>query len=190
MVATVGASSQQVLSSERVFTETEADRFYRLLRRLRNGAGETFHDLHLTKDNGGDSVDLKGQLDKVGEGDFMRIKHAHLLLPHYAAIYPPLRYASYTASGAGEGTDAPQSGLYAPPTRAARKAIKKYIERIGPNPRLPFMVTAEGVTFLIPARYRGLGTEPSLLSGNLTVVGKLVFKSTHSNDMPFAAEPR
>jgi hypothetical protein len=187
-VATAGATSEQRLSSERVFTETEADRFYRLLRKLRNGGpAGSLHDIDVEHASGAGREKLRAQLGDIHEGQFVRIKHAQLLLPPYAAVYPQLRYARYYATGSDKPLRSPDPALYAPVSRRSRGAIRAYVHRVGPNPRLPFVIgrlANPTVSFLVPARFRGLGTEPSLLSGNLTVVGKLVYKTALS-DPPY-----
>lgn len=55
------------------------------------------------------------------------------------------------------------------------------------DPRLPFIVRklsvepgpgrGAGLTFFIPTRYRSLRNEPSLISGTLTIVGKVVYRN-------------
>jgi hypothetical protein len=121
------------------------------------------------------------QLAEAREGDFVRIKNARLFLPPYAAIYPRVRYASSFLDG---GFDAPRDRLVAPTSRSQRNQVQAYLRSIGPKARLPFVVpTLRGarrvkraVTFLVPVRYQYLGKEPSLLSGNVEVLGKLVYK--------------
>jgi hypothetical protein len=191
--ATLNAASQQQLSTERLFTETEADRFYRLLRRLREGVpGAPLRDLDAPDGNASRWRALEEQLRATHEGDFVRIRHAQLFLPPYAAPYAQLRYAGYySVSPLRERAELPRPGLYAPASTREHKLVERYVSAIGYNPRLPFEIGDPSlppqlaqsmhqrrVTFLVPARFRGLGTEPSLLAGTTTVVGKLVYKST------------
>jgi hypothetical protein len=70
-------------------------------------------------------------------------------------------------------------------------AIDAYKRSLGANPRLPFIVPTlaaepktqpHGVNFFVPVRYRWLAAEPSLLSGSLTVVGKVTYRDLRVPD--------
>lgn len=201
--AEVGGASKQTVGSEQTITQTEADRFFRLLQLLRQikvirGRSEpllTEFKADLAQESASDKKEEDKQQDEredrqaekmrttlrgVKEGDFVRIRAARLFLPPYAAIYPRVRYAaSFTRGGFGS-----TRALTAPVTRQERREVQSYLKGLGANARLPLVVPTlrgdarvrEAVTFLVPVRYQFLGKEPSLLSGNVEVLGKLVYK--------------
>jgi hypothetical protein len=185
-VAAVEAASEQVRGSSETVTLTEADRFYTLLRILRKSQGSnafaTLKDVDavLTKENRVE--DVVETLEQLHEGDFVRIRNARAFVPTYAAVLFRARFASYYLGG---DLQPPAQELYSPPSPKARLAVRKYQKALKTDPRIPMVVPTLGdrpddrapvVTFFVPARYRGLSSEASLLGGNLTIVGKVVYK--------------
>ncbi len=65
------------------------------------------------------------------------------------------------------------------------KALRRYAKLVGSDPRMPFVAApygvnervGHGVTFFLPAGYSGITTEPSLLSGSVTIVGEIVYSA-------------
>lgn len=95
-VAAAEASSDRLRGSSETVTLTEADRFYTLLRILRQdqGGGGAFRtlvdiDAAITEKNSVD--DVRSSLSNVDEGDFVRIRNALLFVPTYAAVLPRAR---------------------------------------------------------------------------------------------------
>jgi hypothetical protein len=174
-------------SVERVVTAKATDRFLTLLVKLRQGGkGDDSSrkwlyeiDARLTAEN---SVDrIRKLLGELREGDFVRIADAQLFLAPFAAAVPKARYAS---SYLGGQIVQPARSLYAPIRARAQAELDKYLLQLGPDPSLPFVLPtlSEGrddprvVTFLVPARYTALLDNARLLAGNLTVVGKVIYK--------------
>jgi hypothetical protein len=175
LLGDVGASSQNTLSVEQVVTPDTTDRFLDLLNKLRSGQQEKTKIPWLT------TIDLGGSLDKhafqktlssLQVGNFVRLSHAHLVLPAYAAVAPKVRYAVQT--GAPHVT---------PTSVRQRRQLNRYLRRLGANPALPFFAkTLEDkavggplVTFFVPAGYASLLDNDRLLAADLTVVGKVVY---------------
>jgi hypothetical protein len=81
----------------------------------------------------------------------------------------------------GPGTK-PEPPGQLPRTRRELRDLLRYRRALGPNPRIPLIVPIANrsrrgyITLLLPARYNALTTEPTQLSGNVTVVGKIVFR--------------
>lgn len=203
-IASAERSSERLRGSSETVTLTEADRFYTLLRILRakqGGPDDTAFeplktiDATLSKRNTGDTV-LEG-LKGLEEGDFVRIRNAHLFIPTYAAVLPRARFASYYLGG---NLEPPTRALYAPVSRKARDAVSVYRARLKKNPRIPVVVPtlradrredrSDVVTFFMPARYRSLSREASLLGGEMTVVGKVVYKDPRLPDEVAKDDPR
>jgi len=151
-------------SVERDVTPTATDRFYRLLAQLeeeRGKRGKPYLTTHPA------DAGLLG----IQEGDFIRIKDARLDLPRFAAVYPRAAFVER-----GDETLRP---LYAPQGPRDRAILRRYRSQVGKNPRLPLVteLKLEGnrlMRVIVPVRYRALGSEPALLSGRVTIVGKVV----------------
>jgi hypothetical protein len=186
--ADLGASRERQQAIEEVVTPKATDRFVTLLDELRSGRSvrgdqtrKWLHDLNarLTKTN--TVEDVRARLETIHEGDFVRIEDAQLFLAPYAAAVPKARYAS---SYLGGQIRQPPRPLYAPISRDAQRDRVKYLRNLGADPILPFVAPtlSEGrndrqvVTFLVPARYTALLDNARLLAGNLTIVGKVVYK--------------
>lgn len=184
--ATVSQGKQLTISA--VVSKTEADNFYTLLEQL--------HESSLTTVST-ESLNLVTQLSPslVPDGAMVRIENAFVQLPPYLSAYPLLRYARFkTQSKAFEPPPLTEYKLARYTSGAkAEKARASFIEKVGPNPRLPFtlsvpertikqngrIVKEPPLTIVIPARYADLTGDPSLLYARLTVVGKLVFNGYH-----------
>lgn len=194
-VAAAEASSEKLRGSSETVTLTEADRFYTLLRILRKNqaadgekAFTTLVDIDAAI-TGQNTVDkIRDRLKKVEENDFVRILNVHAFIPTYAAILPRARFASYYLGGA---LKEPTTALYAPVSLRAHRAVERYKAALQGDPRIPVVVPTLSsgrsklrhvVTFFIPARYRSLSREASLLGGELTVVGKVVYKDPRLPD--------
>jgi hypothetical protein len=198
--AQLNASAQSQQSSEKTVSPTVADRAYEFLRVLRaNGdagrqcRGQTLKagrpwlgtiDARLTKHNS--EPRIKKQLRCIGVGNFVRILNAHLYLPPYASVLKKARYALPYLGDFKRRRHPAES----PVPRNLRRAAARYRKSVGRNPRLPFVLPAvsdlrdnppETVTFFVPTRYLGLTAEPSLLSGDVTVVGKIVHNDLRSS---------
>jgi hypothetical protein len=187
-VATAEVSSERLRGSSKTVTLTEADRFYTLLRILRADQGDddedgfsTLEDIDVEIDQDNPIEGVRQKLADVEEGDFVRIKNAYVYLPTYAAVLPRARFASRYLGG---GLKEPRRALYAPVRPTTRRIFARYRARLHKNPRVPMVLPTldperrgvEGaVTFFMPARYRSLSPEASLLRGELTVVGKVVY---------------
>jgi hypothetical protein len=190
--AGLGGKRSQSSSFEAQIRPTPADRFYLLLRLLRDGTSKQengdsapwLFDLHANAADGQRGYDAACQ---IREGDFVRIHEAHLLLSPYAAVLPKATYAVLNRRTPTGSVAQPDQKLFAPHNRAQKRAIRRYQRLLGRDPRLPFVVRttwavphaapSTRMTFFIPARYSSLRNEPSLISGTLTVVGKVVYRN-------------
>jgi hypothetical protein len=184
-IASAEVSSEQLRGSSETVTLTEADRFYTLLRILnKKQDAHAFSplvtvDSLLTRNNTVETV--RQALSRMDEGDFVRIKNAHLFIPPYAAILPRAKFASYYLGG---DLKEPRVALYAPVSRPFQRAVRKYRMSLRKDARIPLVVPTldaqrkaqQVVTFLLPARYGSLSQEASLLGNELTIVGKVVYK--------------
>lgn len=177
-------------SSEAQVAPSVADRFYLLLRLLRVGKSrsEASADRSWLFDVGAQTskpTQVYERMCSIREGDFVRIRNAHLYLPPFAAILPKATYAALNLTPTKKVTPPPAKRILTPRTVKERTAVAEYRKLLGRNPRLPFIVPTlspnagrgqpSGVTFFVPTRYHSLRNEPSLISGTLTIVGKVVY---------------
>jgi hypothetical protein len=190
--ATAGGARKQSQTTEAQVAPTVADRFYLLLRLLRDGKSsiEGHHPrkwLIEVETETPDSTSVYSSACQLQEGDFVRIHEAHLTLSPYAAVLPKATYAVLNRKALNGQVAKPNQQLRQPFTRRQKRAVNRYLRLLGRDPRLPFVVRTlsrdpghgrfGGVTFFIPARYRSLRSEPSLISGSLTIVGKVVYRN-------------
>jgi hypothetical protein len=172
-----------------------ADHFYTFLRLLRE------HEADYTKPSTCNTyrrtqwlgeVDDQAPADKimkeiacVGAGDFVRVHNAQLFLPSFAQALPLVQSADafYGALPARRSSFTSPTQLPSAPFAAT---LKHYVNDVGKNPRMPFLAAPYGeesrvganVGMFLPAEYRGLTTEPSLFSGSVTIVAKVVYYAT------------
>ncbi len=189
----VGGSQQTQLSTVATVTPQAADRFYTLLRRLREGGEANYrkpstcngerstHWLGDVNDEDGAS-EVMDEVQCIGVGNFIRIRHAQLFLPPFAQALPRVQ----SANAFFGALPAPRTAFTSPTQSVAvTAALHGYAQQIGADPRMPFVAApyganeqvGRGVTFFLPAGYRGITSEPSLLSGSVTIVGELVYSA-------------
>jgi hypothetical protein len=194
LLADLGGSASTSASVEQVVTPTATDRFFSLLIKLRSGRERVgnrnsawLKTLNL-RVSAKAKADLVHTLRNVEVGDFVRLNHAHLFVPPYAALAPKVRYAARSARSAAPvvggpaPTGAPRHGV-TPSSILEQRSIDAYLRRLGPNPTLPFVtyaldenqVNRHVATFFVPAAYQGLLDNERLLAGDLTVVGKVIY---------------
>jgi hypothetical protein len=188
--ATIGASEQDEESASSTVAANAADRFYAFLRLLRK---EPQASVKKSKCNEISRTDWLGELDLkeetqqamqevecIGVGNFIRIDDVQLFLPPFAQALPRVQ-----STNAFYGAlPAPRSPFTSPAQSVAlRHALHDYAKRVGTSARMPFVGAPYGehkevggkVALFMPTEYRGLTHEPSLLTGSVTVVGKIIY---------------
>lgn len=194
--AQLGGSAQTQRSTVATFVPEALDRFYTFLRLLRKGGEASTHKAGTCRNarlanqerpfwlgevnDQAPAADILREVRCLGVGNFVRIRNAQLFLPPFAEALPRARSAS-TFSGA---LPAPRDPFTSPTqSEKLRGALTEYTKEVGLNARIPVVAApfgsstgvGSGVTFFLPTRYQGLATEPSLLSGSVTIVGKIVY---------------
>ena len=199
-LAQIGGSEQSQVGTQATVTPTAADLFYAFMRLLR--AGGEAHCSRLPADagkcdprgcNGRSRTRWLGELDAqwseqaitdqvscIGVGNFVRIAHVQMFLPPYAQALPRAQSAQAVYGAMPASRRAFTSAIQSTTVRAG---LARYAKLVGEDPRLPFLAApygspdriGSGVTFFIPVDYSGLSTEPSLLTGSVTVVGKIIY---------------
>jgi hypothetical protein len=180
-------------SIEEVVTPRSTDRFFKLLRKLRAGRDEGdgdrspwIVDVDARVPDHAAFLKLLDGMQKIREGHFVRISNARLLLPDYAAVIRRIRYATqyvYPYKSASLFTAPAAAAFAAPDSAQLREDVKAYLDLLGLDPTLPFVVPTwspgklgRRVVFFVPARYLAIVDNQRLLAGNLTVVGKVIYK--------------
>jgi hypothetical protein len=203
--AQLGASEEARQGTQAVVTPTAADRFYNFMRLLRGGGEASCqvvgHDgngdiCNPDRCNGTSRTRWLGEVDAewtarkimdevgcVGVGNFVRMAHAQLFLPPFAQVLT----RAQSASAVYGMLPAPRTAFTAPSRSAtARAELSRYVSSLAEDARVPFVAASygstepvgSGVSFFLPARYAGLTTEPALLSGSVTVVGKIIYSAS------------
>jgi hypothetical protein len=191
----VSGSRTHALSVQTVVTPSTSDRFYRLLAVLRDRKNsrrptDRKADWLFTIDGHPEEREVfekktERKIAKIHEGDFVRIEDAHLFLPPFAAVFRKTRYAAlyglpkvnrYRESFLRSTSPAPLRSIASRDSEAFRR-------RVGRDATLPFVLPVTigsdkqiQLTIFVPARYTQLLENARLLAGDLTVVGKVIFK--------------
>jgi hypothetical protein len=199
--AQLGGSEQSQDDTVTTVTPDAADRFYTLLRQLRDNDKEIEYSQKSAKCKGikdggppwfGDvnesdpAQDVVQEVRCIGAGNFIRIRHTRLLLPAFARMLPRLHdtdVLSRTLPAPRTPFDSPMQSIQLSKAMSADRAL------IGSNPRIPFVGEPyahprgkeRSVAFFLPSLYRGLAREPSLLDGSMTIVGLVVAAGTRTS---------
>ena len=191
LLADIGGSASTSASIEQVVSPTATDRFFSLVIKLRSGRERVgghnspwLKTLNLRVTHRNTPAEILRDLAAVEVGDFVRLNHAHLFLPSYAALAPKVRYAARSAASASARGPVGRKPTVTPSSLSQQRYIDAYLRRLGPNPTLPFVartldedgVDRHAATFFVPAAYQGLLDNERLLAGDLTVVGKVIYE--------------
>lgn len=173
-------------------TPNAADDFYTFLRVLRAGSEAEYRQPETCNTNArGDWLgeinedssreEIMQEVACVGVGNFVRVHNAQLFLPPFAQALP-LVQSTNAIYGALPAARTP----FTSPTQSAsvpfKAALAKYVRLLGRDPRMPFVAAPYGsgtsvgkdVGLFLPTDYLGLTHEPSLFSGSVTIVAKVV----------------
>lgn len=197
--AQLAGSQEAQESTVTTITPKAVDRFYTFVRLLRKrgeadpAKSDSCRDRRLQSNDDserpfwlgeindqGSQGDILRRIQCIGVGNFVRIHNAQLFIPSFAQALPRVQSAN-AFFGALPAKRTP----FTSPVQSAgsRNALHRYAKLIGNNSRIPVIAApfgslnriGQGVTFFLPTRYRGITSEPSLLSGSVTVVGKIIY---------------
>jgi hypothetical protein len=175
----IGGGIEQQSSTEQVVTRKAADNFFVLDDALSAQQASHYRTRYPTSPRfcgfGG------WPCRKVHEGDFVKLVGVRLRVPTYAVLLPKLNYAGRLPFG----RQPPIPIVHLPRVLNRHAAqIKRYAAAVGARARVPVIVkayrfpTATSVgktfTFFLPVDYSLLVDSPALLSGSVTVVGKVI----------------
>jgi hypothetical protein len=174
-VVQVGASLEEQQSVERTISSSAADRFYLLEAELMSRFGESKHmafRYRRVRSNAEGCRQIKRDV-VIRPGQIIRITGAHLRVPTYALALAKVAHAAqFRASHQPEDVSPEALSQLA---ERRQESLVRFVEDFGTDPRLPFRIEVGGsCTVFLPARYSKLVDAPSLLTGQVTVVGKVV----------------
>jgi hypothetical protein len=174
-VVQVGASLEEQQSVERTISSRAADRFYLLEAELMSRFGQSKHMAFRYRRVRSSSAGCR-QIRRdvvIRPGQIIRITGAHLRVPTYALALAKVAHAAqFLASHQAERVS-PEALSQLAENR--QEELVAFVERFGADPHLPFRIEVGGsCTVFLPARYSKLVDAPSLLTGQVTVVGKVV----------------
>jgi hypothetical protein len=188
-VAQVGATAEQQRTTEQTVSLQAADRYFRLEGLLHDPAFvERFSKLYLE----GSYRTFEQGLGSVDEGEFVRLRGAQLQLPTYTLALEKVAHAKQFLSEQQQNRERAVSRreLSSLAIRAPRQ-LRRFVRSFGANPRLPFRLElvpdepdAEAFAIFLPVRYSDLVNAPSLLTGRITVVAKVV-RVLDEDDVPY-----
>jgi hypothetical protein len=174
-VVQVGASVEEQQVVERTVSSRAADRFYILEAELKSRFGESehvgFRFRRVRANAQGCRQIARGAVIKPGQ--IIRITGAHLRVPTYALALAKVAHAAQFLASHQADRVAPEALSQLAERR--QESLGRFVKGFGQDPRLPFRLhIGESCTVFLPARYSKLVDAPSLLTGQVTVVGKVV----------------
>jgi hypothetical protein len=174
-VVQVGASVEEQQVVERTVSSRAADRFYLLEAELMARFGQSehvgFRFRRVRANAQGCRQIRRGVLIKPGQ--IIRITGAHLRVPTYALALAKVAHAAQFLAAHQPDRVTPEALSQLAEER--QRSLQEFVEGFGTDPRLPFrLLLGESCQVFVPARYSKLVEAPSLLTGQVTVVGKVV----------------
>jgi hypothetical protein len=174
-VVQVGASIEEQQLVERTVSSRAADRFYLLEAELMSRFGQSENvgfRFRRVRSNTEGCRQIKRDV-VIKPGQIIRITGAHLRVPTYALALAKVAHAAqFLASHQGDRVSPEALSKLA---EERQGSLQGFVKDFGTDPRLPFRIeVGSDCTIFLPARYSKLVDAPSLLTGHVTVVGKVV----------------
>jgi len=186
-VVQIGGNVERKEVIERTVSSGAADRFYVLESELEarfteaDDVGLRFKSVLAP----GEGCEEIARLETIKEGQILRILGANLRVPTYALALAKIAHADqFLAPGQAE---VPRQRL----TQLARDSqpgLKRLVDSLGPDPQLPLRLQIKargGCQVFMPARYSKVIDAPSMLTGPVTIVGKVVRRLTRKESTYF-----
>jgi hypothetical protein len=180
-VVQIGGNVERKEVIERTVSSQAADRFFVLESELEaryshtDAVGLRFKRIEASRSGCREIV----RLETIKEGQIVRITGVNLRVPTYALALAKVAHADQFLV-AGQAA-LPKERLVRLATER-QPALKRLVESLGPDPRLPFRLKMAawkgGCEVFMPARYSKVIDAPSLLTGPMTIVGKVVRRLT------------
>jgi hypothetical protein len=203
--------AQEVVQLGGEFTEHEtvqqtvlpraADRYYMLETQLASQFGQTSGGELFAQEpaNRAPGCTRIANPKAIHDGQFIRFTGARVRVPTYALALAKVAHAEpflVPAQGphirSADGLSDFRTRLSALAARS-RKPLRTYVKTFGRDPRIPFRLEVPAASgdpcqVFLPIRYSKLTEAPSLLTGYITVVGKVIRRLTKREPLYYDAE--
>jgi hypothetical protein len=183
-VVQVGGTAEKTESIERTVSLRAADRFFQLESELEARYTHVdvrleFMEIEAAKDA---CREIEG-LERIKEGQILRILGANLRVPAYALALAKVAHADQFHTD----YQTPVSNeTFARLAQEGQRGLKRFVKSLGPDPQLPFWIQPrKGCEVFMPARYSKVNDAPSMLTGPVTIVGKVVRRLTQKEKIYF-----
>ena len=179
-VVQIGGNVERSEVLEQTVSPRAADRFFELESELeaRFGDADDVGERFLSILAPGNACTEIRQLKNIKEGQILRILGANLRVPTYTLALAKIAHADQFRAPDQEVV--PRRRL-AKLARESQPGLKRFVESLGPDPQLPFRLEIQargGCEVFMPARYSKVIDAPSMLTGPVTIVGKVVRRLT------------
>jgi hypothetical protein len=183
----IGASVERKEVRERTVSPRAADRFFELESELESRFAHAddpdvrFMEMEAAENACGE---IK-RLVNIKEGQILRITGANLRVPTYALALAKVAHADQFLHPEQERVRSKRLTRLA---LESQPGLKRFVDRLGADPLLPFRLKIRRkphCEVFMPARYLAVKDAPSLLTGPVTIVGKVVRRLTRKEKTYF-----
>jgi hypothetical protein len=189
-VVQLGGSTEREELINRSVETNAADRFFLLESEL--GARFTeVDDVRLRFKSilaPGDACSEIRRLEEIKEGQILRILGANLRVPTYALALAKVAHADQFRHPDQDEVSPQQLARLA---REGQRGLRQLVESLRADPRLPLWLQIhpkqpkKGCQVFMPAQYSKVIDAPSMLTGPVTIVGKVVRRLTNEEETYF-----
>jgi hypothetical protein len=187
-VVQIGGSVERQETIDRTVESNAADRFFLLESELEARFTQV-DDADLPRFQSirarGDACPEMRRLTEIKEGQILRILGANLLVPTYALALAKVAHADQFRANGQDEVPGKRLALLA---REGQRGLKQLVETLGADPLLPFWLQIKakrGCQVFMPAQYSKVIDAPSMLTGPVTIVGKVVRRLTRRESTYF-----
>jgi hypothetical protein len=183
-VVQVGGTAEKTESIERTVFLRAADRFFQLESELEArythvDVGLEFKEIEARSNA---CPEIK-KLLRIKEGQILRILGANLRVPAYALALAKVAHADQFHTDYQKKVS---NKTFARLAQEGQRGLKRYVKSLGDDPQLPFWIKPKGrCEVFMPARYSKVNDAPSMLTGPVTIVGKVVRRLTKGEQTYF-----
>ena len=178
-VVQIGGNVERTETIEQTVLSRAADRFFLLESELeaRFTDADDARVRFLSVLAPGDACKHMKRIETIKEGQILRILGANLRVPTYALALAKVAHADQFRA---EDQKKVKPQRLAQLAREGQRGLKRLVENLGADPQLPLRLQIKkgDCQVFMPARYSKVFDAPSMLTGPITIVGKVVRRLT------------